>query len=216
LKPSSRRQLTFAALLLAGLFAAGAAVLGLLYWRVQPVREVVDGLFPRHRGVLVATVGIPLARMRERSSLPISAGFTYDGSTSGVFTPFFDWQVPGTSLHFRGCRFGGYGTDKSGVIDHLEVSVSPRRLRWGQMVEELRATRDQLTAGGFVPGSSGAVRDDVLLAEWLARKPPAVDVASTPPFLWFRGDLQVQFFAEQQESGRWVQRVSLARRTASP
>jgi hypothetical protein len=216
-RPRTRRQLTVVLAVMAGLFVLGAAALFVLYQRVPFVREAVGVVFPRHRGELVATVGMPLAEMHARSSLPISAGFTYDGSTSGVFEPFFDWQVAETPLRFRRCRFGGYGTDKSARIDHLEVSVSPRRLRWREMVEELRGTRDQLTAAGFSPDTQGhTMSDERLLAQWLAREPPAVDIAATDAFTWRKDGLEVLFFAEQQERGRWVQRVSLARADATP
>lgn len=65
----------------------------------------------------------------------------------GVFEPFFDWQMLGTSLRFRGCRYGSDSTDKSGVINVLTVFPSPRRLRWSEMLEELRATGDQRSPG---------------------------------------------------------------------
>lgn len=215
MKSSTRRLLILAGALLVGPIILGAGMVYVVYLRSPAVREVVDSLFPRHRGQLVATLGIPLAEMHERSSLPISAGFTISGTTSGVFEPFFDWQVLGTSLLFRGCRFGHYNTDKSGVIDQLDVSVSPRRLRWSEMVEELRATGDQLRAAGFQPDTKAhTVSDDLLLAQWLARKPPAVDILSTDAFTFVRGDLKVVFYAEQQVSGRWVQRISLGRTTA--
>lgn len=210
MRPSTRRQLAFAAALLAGLFLLGAGVLYLLYLRVPFVRREVTRLFPQHRGELVATIGIPLAEMHARSSLPISAGFTYGGTTSGVFEPFFDWQVAGTSLRFRGCRYGMYNADKAGLIDSLQVSVSPRRLRWSEMVEELRATGDQLKMAGFVPTTKGfTVPADVRLAEWLAREEPSVDWPSTHAFIWRKGDLELEFHAEQQNAGEWVQRVSL-------
>ncbi len=217
MRPSTRRQLTFTLALLAGLFALGAGAFYVLYLRIPVVHEVVDLLFPRHRGELVATVGIPLAEMHERSSLPIGPGFTYTGSTSGVFEPFFDWQVLGTSLRFRGCRFGMYNTDKSGVIDSLSISLSPRRLGWSEVVEELRATGSQLAAAGFQPDTKGhTVRDDLLLAEWLVRKEPTVDIESTDPFTWRQGDLEFVFYAEQQRSGEWVQRMRLGRTRAAP
>lgn len=216
MRPSTRRQLTFAAALLGGLFVLATAVLYVLYRTVPVVHEVVDALFPGHRGELVATVGIPLAEMRQRSSLPISAGFTdSSGVTSGVFTPSFDWQVLGTSLRFRGCRIGMYSTDKAGVIDSLQVSVSPRRLPWSAMVEELRATRGQLAAAGFLPDERHGARHDVLLEQWLDRKEPTSDLPSTQAFIWRRGDLEFVFYAEQQNAGQWVQRVGLGRATSA-
>jgi hypothetical protein len=211
-RPRTRRQLLVALGVLVGLAALGAGLLFVLYHRVPVVREAVDTLFPGNRGDLVATVGMTVAEMRKASSVPMSAGFTYDGTTSGVITPYFDWRVHGTSLHFRDCKVAGYGTDKSGRIDQLQVSLSPRRLRWREVVEEMRGTRDQLVAAGFLPDAQGHVmRDDLLLAQWLAREPPAQDVLATDAFTWRRGDLEFVFFAEQQERGRWVQRTTLGR-----
>ena len=196
----------------AALCGGGAAIGALLYATAPVVRDVADHLFPRHRGVLVAAPGMTLADMRARSSVPMSGGFHYYGTTSGVITPFFAFELHGSAVRFPRCRIARYDAGRDSRIESLSVSVSPKRLRWARVADELVETRRQLRADGWTPRQEAGGEDhDQALEHFLHDRDGAAATGATRGYVWTKGALQFMFWAEEQTADGWVQRIEVTR-----
>ncbi len=111
---------------------------------------------------LVATAGMTFQDVKKQSTLDIGEG-VYDNSDryatrerSFAGDTVFDWQMPGSHLTFKGCRY--YSMQTGGKDDphlaHVWVTVAPDSLTWGQLRQHLKVLRQELHGDGWKPDQS--------------------------------------------------------------
>jgi len=176
----------------------------------------------KSRGVLVANVGMTIDEIRQRSTLPVAEASreSLTGSARLIAEVVFDLQIGDTGTRFEGCRYYFVVTRPRGSVhvESMNVGVSPRAHARAEHDDEMRRTRERLTADGWAMG------------RFVYRRPEAQALhggAKTggEGFYWLKGEallhLEPKRVDEEQRgedpktAGRWMLAVHSSERTTS-
>ena len=135
-------------------FAAILAALVASHWH--------GGMMSGENPKLVMTAGMTYQAVQKQSTLDIGEG-VYDNvgeyatrERSFVGSPVFDWQMPGSHIVFKGCRYYSMQTgykDNPHLV-HIWVTVAPDSLTWTQLKQHLATLRQELHTDGWKPDQS--------------------------------------------------------------
>jgi hypothetical protein len=176
----------------------------------------------KSQGTLVLDVGMPLAEVRQRSTLKLvdesRGGLTPEGRV--IARGIFDLQIADSALSFPLCRYYWIHTDGSDAsrVQDVNVGISPRTLTRAALLEAHRQVQERLRQDGWQEGA-------------IPHRTPEEQrlhggAASTGQgFYWARGGTLLQLSARRMDeerrgedpgtAGQWIQVLELRARGGS-
>jgi hypothetical protein len=182
-------------------------IFGVAYVRSPDFREYVHFVFPRYEGILVGAVGMPLDEMRRRSTFDLGRGYVAGGRVFQAKGTIFDFELADSSIRFRRCRMYSFQAENDRV-QHIELAVSPKKLGWREVTEEMKGTVRQLRGDGWQPGVHENAPTEEMLARAMEQEPEG-SLAGGPGHTWHKNGVQFVFWATRH-GDKFVQNVVIS------
>jgi len=158
-----------------------------------------------NQGTLVAGMGMPLEEVRRRSTFelgdakPSLEWARHSGGPRGILGGvFFDFELMGTGMGFRGCRFFNVTLREASRVETVERIVliaSKDSVSWKGIKGVLHDTQGRLKAAGWTPDSSTTGTAEAELERVSQGSAPT---EATPSFAWTKGNTRLSFRALSQ------------------
>jgi hypothetical protein len=158
-----------------------------------------------NQGTLVAGMGMPLDEVRRRSTFELGKATPSlewarrsrgpRGILGGVF---FDFELTGMGMGFRGCRFFNVTLQEASGVERVErilLIASKDPVSWKRIKGVLHDTQGRLKAAGWTADSSTTGTAEEELERVSQGSAPT---EATPSFAWTKGNTRLSFRARSQ------------------
>jgi hypothetical protein len=160
------------------------------------------------QGKLLASTGMTLDEVRQKSTLKLGEGY-YSGVDAGGYSGprdttisssevLFDFELAGSpKLQFKNCKYYQLrtGTDDDPKLIEINIGIAEQKMRWAELVKSMQQIEQLLIDEGWKPAryKDGTTASESLNKILKADAPAQLNAG----FTWSKGDVALTLSAKR-------------------